>query len=51
MQMNALTSAFLIQLALCAILFAMFFYLISANAMIKKQIESETGRLKDRTKA
>ena len=48
--MNALTSAFLIQLVLCAILFAMLFYLVTANAKIKKEIESETGRLKDPTK-
>jgi hypothetical protein len=48
--MNTLTSAFLIQLVLCAILFAMLFYLITANAKIKKEIESETGRLKYRAK-
>ena len=48
--MNTLTSAFLIQLVLCSILFAMLFYLITANAKIKKEIESETGRLKDRRK-
>jgi len=48
--MNTLTSAFLIQLVLCAILFAMLFYLITANAKIKKEIESETVRRKDTTK-
>lgn len=48
--MNTLVYAFLIQLALCAILFVMLFYLVTANAKIKKEIESETGRLKDRVK-
>ena len=48
--MNTLTSAFLIQLALCSILFAMLFYLVTANARIKKEIESETKSLKDRAK-
>ena len=48
--MNTLVYAFFIQLVLCAILFVMFFYLITANVKIKKEIESETVRLKDRTK-
>ena len=48
--MNTLTSAFLIQLVLCALLFTMLFYLVTANKKIKKEIESEIDRLKDNTK-
>ncbi|MEW6145858.1 MAG: hypothetical protein AB1598_12660 [Thermodesulfobacteriota bacterium] len=47
--MNTLVTAFLIQLALSAILFAMLYYLIAANTRLKKEIEAE--RLKGPTKS
>ena len=45
--MNTLVSAFLIQLLLCAILFALFFYLVVRNSKLKKDIESETAKLEN----
>jgi hypothetical protein len=47
--MNTLITVFLIQLALSAILFAMLYYLIAANARLKKVIEAE--RLKRTAKS
>ncbi len=40
--MNTLVSAFLIQLLLCAILFALIFYLVVSNTELKKEIESQS---------
>jgi hypothetical protein len=47
--MNTLVTAFLIQLVFSAILFAMLYYLISANAKLKKEIEAE--RMKSSAKS
>lgn len=47
--MNTLVTAFLIQLALSAMFFAMLYYLIAANARLKKEIEAE--RLRNTTKS
>ncbi len=47
--MNTLLSAFLIQLVLCAVLLAMLYYFVAANARLKKEIEAE--RLKATTKS
>ena len=45
--MSTLVSAFLIQLLLCAILFALIFYFVVRNTELKKAIESETEKLGD----
>jgi len=39
--MNTLVSAFLIQLVMCAVLFAMLYNFVTANAKLKKDIEAE----------
>lgn len=49
--MNTLVSVFLIQLVLCAVLFAMLYYFVAANAKLKKEIETEAERLKATTKS
>lgn len=47
--MNTLVSAFLIQLVMCAVLFAMLYYLVASNKNLKKEIETE--RQKANTKS
>ena len=49
--MNTLLTAFLIQLVMCAVLFALLFYLVSSNAKLKKEIESEAEKLRSTTKS
>ena len=47
--MNTLVSAFLIQLVMCAVLFVMLYYFVTANAKLKKDIEAK--RLKAAAKS
>ena len=49
--MNTLLTAFLIQLVMCAVLFALLFYLVASNAKLKKEIESEAEKLRSTTKS
>lgn len=43
--MNMLASAFLIQLVMCAVLFAMLYYLVASNAKLKNEIETEKEKI------
>ena len=49
--MNTLLTAFLIQLVMCTVLFALLFYLVASNAKLKKEIESEAEKLRVTTKS
>lgn len=49
--MNTLVSAFLIQLVMCAVLFAMLYFLVASNSKLKKEIEAETEKQKATVKS